>query len=110
MKALVTTAVTIGLIGLMGWAGTPDYVLDVERENERLRAELKRTTIELKRASLASAECQDADLVAAAPELLEALQLGKDFLIGSTAWTQAQVDELTEKICAAIAKATGEQQ
>lgn len=49
-------------------------------------------------------------LVAAAPELLEALQLGKDFLIGSTAWTQAQADELTEKICAAIAKATGEQQ
>ena len=40
MKALVTTAVIIGLIGLMGWAGTPDYVLDVERENDRLRAQL----------------------------------------------------------------------
>ena len=59
MKALVTTAVTIGLIGLMGWAGTPDYVLDVERENERLRAELKRTTLELKRVRLASADCRD---------------------------------------------------
>ena len=57
------------------------------------------------------AECDaNAHLIAAAPELLEALQLGKDFLIGSTAWTQAQVDELTEKICAAIAKATGGQQ
>ena len=100
MKALVTTAVTIGLIGLMGWAGTPDYVLDVERENERRRAELN---------GLVNLQA-NSRLVAAAPELLEALQLGKDFLIGSTAWTQAQVDELTEKICAAIAKATGGQQ
>ena len=79
---------------------TPDYVLDVERENERRRAELN---------GLVNLQA-NSRLVAAAPELLEALQLGKDFLIGSTAWTQAQVDELTEKICAAIAKATGGQQ
>lgn len=60
-----TIAVIAVLIAVLGIAGTPDYVLDVERENERLRAELKRTTLELKRASPASAERQDADLVAA---------------------------------------------
>lgn len=60
------TAVLIaGLITLFGIAGTPDYVLDIERENEALRAELKRATLALNRARLASAECQDADLVAA---------------------------------------------
>lgn len=37
---------------------TPDYVLDVERGDERLRAELNQVR-------LASAECQDADPVAA---------------------------------------------
>lgn len=44
-----TIAVIAGLIALFGIAGTPDYVLDVERENERLRTEIKRTTMELKR-------------------------------------------------------------
>ena len=97
---LKAAAVFAVLIALLGIASTPDYVLDVERENERLRAELN---------GLVNLQA-NSRLVAAAPELLEALQLGKDFLIGSTAWTQAQVDELTEKICAAIAKATGGQQ
>ena len=50
MKAFVTAATIAGLIALMGWAGTPEYVLDVERENAALRAELKR-------ARLVSAEC-----------------------------------------------------
>ena len=35
-----TIAVIAGLIALFGIAGTPGYVLDVERENESLRAQL----------------------------------------------------------------------
>ena len=35
-----TIAVIAGLIALFGIAGTPDYVLDIERENESLRAQL----------------------------------------------------------------------
>ena len=35
-----TFAVIAGLIALLGIVGTPDYVLDVERENESLRAQL----------------------------------------------------------------------
>ena len=54
MKAFVTAATIAGLIALMGWAGTPEYVLDVERENAALRAELKR-------ARLVSAECGQFD-------------------------------------------------
>ena len=54
MKTIVVIA---GLIALVGIAGTPDYVLDIERENETLRAELKRTTLALNRARLMSAEC-----------------------------------------------------
>ena len=37
MKIIVVIA---GLIALFGIAGTPDYVLEVERENESLRAQL----------------------------------------------------------------------
>ena len=48
-------------IAVLGIAGTPDYVLDVERENERLRTEIKRTTMELKRVRLASMDCLDAE-------------------------------------------------
>lgn len=59
MKASITIAIIAGLIFLMGWVGTPDYVIDVERENASLRAELKRTTLELKRVRLASADCRD---------------------------------------------------
>ena len=52
------TAVLIaGMITLFGIVGTPDYVLDIERENEALRAELKRATLALNRARLVSAEC-----------------------------------------------------
>ncbi len=35
MKTLV---VICGLIGLFGVVGTPDYVLEIEQENETLRA------------------------------------------------------------------------
>ena len=35
-----TVAVVMGLIALFGIVGTPDYVLDVERENDALRAKL----------------------------------------------------------------------
>ena len=52
-----TALFLVGLIVLFGIAGTPDYVLDVERENETLRTELKRTTLALNRARLMSAEC-----------------------------------------------------
>ena len=54
MKTIVVIA---GPIALFGIAGTPDYVLDIERENETLRTELKRTTLALNRARLVSAEC-----------------------------------------------------
>ena len=54
MKTIAGIAVLIALFGI---AGTPDYVLDIERENETLRAELKRTTLALNRARLVSAEC-----------------------------------------------------
>ena len=54
MKTIVVIA---GLIALFGIAGTPDYVLDIERENETPRTELKRTTLALNRARLVSAEC-----------------------------------------------------
>ena len=52
-----TFAVVAGLIALLGIVGTPEYVLDVERENESLRTELKRATLALNRARLVSAEC-----------------------------------------------------
>ena len=52
-----TALFVAALIALLGIAGTPDYVLDIERENETLRAELKRTTLALSRARLVSAEC-----------------------------------------------------
>lgn len=60
-----TIAVIAGLIALFGIAGTPDYVLDVELENERLRAEIKRTTLNQQRVKLAASDCRDADLIAA---------------------------------------------
>ena len=56
-----TALFLFGLIVLFGIAGTPDYVLDIERENETLRAELKRTTLALNRARLVSAECGQFD-------------------------------------------------
>ena len=53
-----TALFVAGLIALFGIAGTPDYVLDVERENDALRAEVKRATLELQRARVAAAaEC-----------------------------------------------------
>ena len=58
MKTIVVIA---GLIALFGIAGTPDYVLDIERENDALRAELKRATLALNRARLVSAECSQLD-------------------------------------------------
>ena len=58
MKTIVVIA---GLIALFGIAGMPDYVLDIERENEQLRAELESTTLALSRARLVSAECGQFD-------------------------------------------------
>ena len=60
-----TALIAVGLIALLGIVGTPDYVLDVERENDRLRAEVKRTTLELNHVRVATMSCHDADLVAA---------------------------------------------
>lgn len=56
-----TIAVIAGLIALFGIAGTPDYVLDIERENESLRAELERATLAINRSRLVSAECGQFD-------------------------------------------------
>lgn len=50
----------------------------------------------------------NARLIAAAPELLEALQLAADYIDGPTAWMQAKEDVLRERLYAAIAKATGQ--
>ena len=53
------------VIVLFGIASTPDYVLDVERENDALRAEVKRATLELQRARVAAMSCDDDGYVAA---------------------------------------------
>lgn len=33
-----TAAIIIALVALFGFVGTPDYVLEIERENDALRA------------------------------------------------------------------------
>ena len=57
MKPVSAALSALLIVVLLGIAGTPDYVLDIERENDALRAELKRATLALNRARLASAEC-----------------------------------------------------
>ena len=57
MKPVSAALAALLIIVLLGIAGTPEYVLDVERENDALRAELKRATLALNRARLVSAEC-----------------------------------------------------
>lgn len=57
MKPVSAALAALLIIVLLGIAGTPDYVLDIERENDRLRAELKRATLALNQARLVSAEC-----------------------------------------------------
>lgn len=47
------------VIVLLGIASTPDYVIEVEKENDALRAEVKRTALELKRARVAAMSCTD---------------------------------------------------
>ncbi|OZI56769.1 hypothetical protein [Bordetella genomosp. 4] len=54
-------------------------------------------------------DAADADLIAAAPELLEALQ-ALDALRGPFSPTDERINEAWAKARAAIAKATGEQQ
>ena len=58
MKTIVVVA---GLIALLGIVGTPDYVLDVERENESLRAQLK-----ARAATLACRDIQQSEQLARA--------------------------------------------
>ena len=57
MKPVSAALAALLIIVLLGIAGTPDYVLDIERENDALRTELKRATLALNRARLVSAEC-----------------------------------------------------
>ena len=57
MKPVSAALSALLIVVLLGIAGTPDYVLDIERENDALRAELKRATLALNRARLMSAEC-----------------------------------------------------
>ena len=52
MKPVSAALAALLIIVLLGIAGTPDYVLDIERENEALRA-----TLALNLARLMSAEC-----------------------------------------------------
>ena len=40
MKPITATFAALAIIVLFGVAGTPDYVLEVERENDALRAKL----------------------------------------------------------------------
>ncbi len=47
------------VIVLLGIASTPDYVVAVEKENDALRDEVKRTALELKRARIAAMSCSD---------------------------------------------------
>lgn len=55
-----TIAVIAGLIALFGIAGTPDYVLDIERENESLRAQL----FKARAATLACRDIQQSEQLA----------------------------------------------
>ena len=57
MKTIVVVA---GLIALLGIVGTPDYVLDVERENESLRAQL----FKARAATLACRDIQQSEQLA----------------------------------------------
>ena len=57
-----TIAVIAGLIALFGIAGTPDYVLEVERENESLRAQL----FKARAATLACRDVQQSEQLARA--------------------------------------------
>ena len=57
MKPVSAALAALLIIVLLGIAGTPEYVLDVERENDALRAELKRATLAINRSRLVSAEC-----------------------------------------------------
>ena len=61
MKPVSAALAALLIIVLLGIAGTPEYVLDIERENEALRAELKRATLALNQARLVSAECGQLD-------------------------------------------------
>ena len=40
MKPITATFAALAIIVLLGIAGTPDYVLEVERENDALRVKL----------------------------------------------------------------------
>ena len=43
MKPITATFAALSVVLLFGIAGTPDYVLEVERENDALRAQLKKS-------------------------------------------------------------------
>lgn len=43
MKPITAAFAALAIILLLGIAGTPDYVLEVERENDALRAQLQKS-------------------------------------------------------------------
>ena len=43
MKPITATFAALSVVLLFGIAGTPDYVLEVERENDALRAQLEKS-------------------------------------------------------------------
>ena len=59
MKPASAALAALLIIVLLGIAGTPDYVVALEQENDALRAEVKRTALELKRARVAAMSCTD---------------------------------------------------
>ena len=56
MKSAVLALCVIVALGVLS---TPDYVVALEQENDALRAEVKRATLELQRARVAAISCAD---------------------------------------------------
>ena len=52
MKPITAAFAALAIIVLLGIAGTPDYVLEVERENDALRAKLAAAQAQACRSSL----------------------------------------------------------
>ena len=65
MKPVSAALAALLIIVLLGIAGTPEYVLDVERENDALRAKVAALSAERVRADACADACAESGLVAA---------------------------------------------
>lgn len=60
-----TAAILAGLIALFGIVGTPDYILELERENADLRAKLSAVSRDAALAGIRADVCEESGLVQA---------------------------------------------